>query len=391
VVLNFNEEGILVNKKILVIEDDPSALRLIEHTLRQEGYQVLIATNGLDGLKKVKREEPDLIVLDILLPGVDGFEVCHRLRADPRTSQLPILVLSAKAREEDKTTGLKVGADDYMTKPAAPSEIVSRVGSLLAKKTAAKSEMVAFVGSKRGVGTTTLVVNIAIALSQKGKRVIVVDLCTDGANIADYLGLKPGRTITELLMRPVDTIDRSALEAALAVHHTGLRALTIPQTCGEQEGFSPADVDLLVDRLRQVTDYLLVDLPFQPSNAALAILSKCNFVAIVTDSKVGALSSVKSIATVLELLGISQQRMGAVVIDREGMFPEWQLSKMKSTIELSAGVRLLGVIPYDTKTSLELVPGGTSVLLSNPDCPMAWAMRGMAQHIIGEKTNNSGA
>jgi len=380
-----------MSKKILVIQDDPSALRLIEHTLRQEGYQVITATNGRDGLKKVKREEPDLIILDILLPGIDGFEVCQRLRADPQTSQLPILVLSAKAREADKATGLKVGADDYIAKPADPSEIVSRVESLLAKKTAAKSEMVAFVGSKRGVGTTTLVVNVAIALSQRGKRVIVVDLCTNGANIADYLGLEPGRAITELLMRPIDTIDRSDLEAALAVHHTGVRALTIPQTSGEQKGFSPSDIDLLVDRLRQVADYLLVDLPFQPSNAALAILSKCNFVAIVTDSKAGALSSVKSVATVLGLLGISQQRMGAVVIDREGMFPDWQLSKMKSTIELSAGIKLLGIIPYDTKTSLELVPGSTAVLLSNPDCPMAWAMRGMAQHIFGEPINNSGA
>ncbi|GAG90070.1 unnamed protein product, partial [marine sediment metagenome] len=185
-----------MDKKILVIEDDPSALRLIEYTLQQEGYQVLTVPNGLEGLRKARREEPDLIIIDIMLPGIDGFEVCHRLRAEPQTAKLPILILSAKAREMDKATGLTVGADDYMTKPADPLEIISRVESLLAKKTAAKSEMVAFVGSKRGAGTTTLVVNVAIALSQAGKRVIVVDLCPYGGTIVEYLGLEPRHTIT---------------------------------------------------------------------------------------------------------------------------------------------------------------------------------------------------
>jgi len=122
-----------MDKKILVIEDDPSALRLVQYTLEQEGYQVLTATNGLAGIRKAQNEELDLIVLDIMLPGIDGFEICHRLRAEPQTAQLPILMLSAKAQEIDRATGLKVGADDYLTKPADPSEIISRVRTLLAQ------------------------------------------------------------------------------------------------------------------------------------------------------------------------------------------------------------------------------------------------------------------
>jgi len=376
-----------MNKKILVIEDDPSALRLIGYTLQQEGYQVLTVPNGLEGLKKARREELDLIIIDIMLPGIDGFEVCHRLRAEPQTAKLPILMVSAKGREIDKATGLAVGADDYITKPADPSEIISRVETLLAKQTAVKSAMVVFVGSKRGVGTTTLVVNVAIALSQGDKRVIVVDLCPYGGNIAEYLGLEPGGTI-ELLMKPIDAITRTDLEAALAVHHTGVRVLVPPRWSGEQEEISPSEVVLLVERFREVTDYLLVDLPFQPSSAVSTVLSKCDFAIIVTDSKADALPSVKSTASVLGLLGISQERMGAVVIDREGMFPAWQLSKMRATVESNAGVQLLGIIPYDTKVSLELLPGSTPVILSSPNCPLAWAMRGVAQHIIGEKINS---
>ena len=125
---------ILLKKKILVIEDDPGTLRLMVYTLQHEGYRVITAANGLEGLRKALKENLDLVVLDVMLPGVDGFEICHRLRAEPQTAQLPILMLSAKAQEVDKATGLKEGADYYLTKPVVPSEVISRVGILLAHK-----------------------------------------------------------------------------------------------------------------------------------------------------------------------------------------------------------------------------------------------------------------
>jgi two-component system alkaline phosphatase synthesis response regulator PhoP len=120
-----------MGKRILVVEDDPSAIRLVSFTLEQEGYEVLTASNGLEGLRRAREDKPDLLVLDVMLPGLDGFEVCRRLRADAETAKLPVLMLSAKAQEIDKTTGLKMGADDYLAKPADPAEIVARVSNLL--------------------------------------------------------------------------------------------------------------------------------------------------------------------------------------------------------------------------------------------------------------------
>ena len=126
-----------MSKKILVIEDDPSTLRLIKYTLQQEGYQVLIAPNGLEGLRKAKNEEPDLIILDVLLPGIDGFEICHRLRAEPQTTQLPILMISGKVREIDKATGLKMGADGYITKPWHRPELLTKIAVMLQRNSVA--------------------------------------------------------------------------------------------------------------------------------------------------------------------------------------------------------------------------------------------------------------
>ena len=127
-------------RKILVIEDDPSALKFTVYALEQEGYQVLTAANGVEGLKMAQEEDPDLVVLDVLLPGMDGFELCHRLRNADATAKLPILMLSVKAKTSDRSTGLKVGADEFLGKPIGPDELVAGVGRVLEHKGAVPME-----------------------------------------------------------------------------------------------------------------------------------------------------------------------------------------------------------------------------------------------------------
>ena len=118
-------------RRALVIEDDPSVARSLGCVLESEGYEVIIAANGVQGLLSAQSEHPDLVILDVMLPGLDGFEVCYRLRDDPQTAELPILMLSAKGREVDKLTAQKVGADMYLVKPVGPAEVLAKVESLL--------------------------------------------------------------------------------------------------------------------------------------------------------------------------------------------------------------------------------------------------------------------
>ena len=123
-----------IAKRILIVEDNPGVLRATSFILEKEGYEVLTAVDGLGGLKMAKEENPDLLILDVMLPGIDGFEICHRLRANSQTAQLPILMFSAKGQQADKDTGLKVGADEYLTKPVERSVLISKVEALLATK-----------------------------------------------------------------------------------------------------------------------------------------------------------------------------------------------------------------------------------------------------------------
>ena len=119
-------------KKILIIEDDPGTMRLLSYTLEHEGYEVLSAEDGLVGLKRAQDEHPDILILDIMLPGLDGYEICNRLRRNPETITVPILMVSGRARQEDKNVGLKMGADDYLSKPVDPQTVLTKVEALLA-------------------------------------------------------------------------------------------------------------------------------------------------------------------------------------------------------------------------------------------------------------------
>ncbi|MBD7907947.1 response regulator transcription factor [Sporosarcina sp. Sa3CUA8] len=116
-------------KTILIVEDDPSICTLLDYNLKQNGYQTLVATNGIDGLEKATKNKPDLIVLDIMLPGMDGIDVCRNLRQ--RNIETPIIMLTARGDETDKVLGLEIGADDYMTKPFSPRELTARIKAVL--------------------------------------------------------------------------------------------------------------------------------------------------------------------------------------------------------------------------------------------------------------------
>ncbi|HWI53044.1 MAG TPA: response regulator transcription factor [Symbiobacteriaceae bacterium] len=124
-------------KRILVVDDDPKILKALDQALRKEGYEVFRAADGEEALQIARDEDPDLIVLDIMLPKLDGFEVCAKIRA---LNNVPVLILSARGEEMDKVVGFNVGADDYLTKPFRLSELVLRVRAILRRSTVAEPD-----------------------------------------------------------------------------------------------------------------------------------------------------------------------------------------------------------------------------------------------------------
>ncbi len=129
-----------MSKKILIVDDDPDSLKLIELMLQRRGYTVVSAQSGNQALEDVKTEKPDLIILDVMMPGMDGHQVCRKLRANAQTTHLPVIMFTAKSLVGDKVAGFQAGADDYLTKPIHPVELVSHVQALLQRSEQAREE-----------------------------------------------------------------------------------------------------------------------------------------------------------------------------------------------------------------------------------------------------------
>ena len=134
--------------KILVVDDEPDAIELIEFNLKNAGYRVLTATDGAEAIQKAKFHLPALILLDVMIPEVDGLDVCKILRRDPTTASIPIILLTAKAAEIDRVLGLELGADDYVTKPFSPRELLLRMKNLIKRREEpnSKAEILSFEG-----------------------------------------------------------------------------------------------------------------------------------------------------------------------------------------------------------------------------------------------------
>ena len=119
--------------KILVVDDEPTIVRLMEFILARQGHEMIVAVNGEEALQKIAAHQPDLVLLDIMMPRIDGYEVAQRVRADPKTASLPIIMLSAKAQDEDIRRGVEVGVDEYVTKPFTPDHLVQVVSEYLSR------------------------------------------------------------------------------------------------------------------------------------------------------------------------------------------------------------------------------------------------------------------
>lgn len=130
----------MINQRILVIEDESNIQELLKYNLEKNGYKVAVADNGIDGLEEAFGNVPDLILLDLMLPGIDGLEVCKRLRSDKRTKKVPIFMLTAKSEELDKVLGLELGADDYITKPFSIKELIARIRAAMRRISDDKTE-----------------------------------------------------------------------------------------------------------------------------------------------------------------------------------------------------------------------------------------------------------
>jgi two-component system, OmpR family, alkaline phosphatase synthesis response regulator PhoP len=200
---------------ILVIDDEKDLIELVKYGLEKEGFLVKGVFDGESGLKTATRDVPDLVIVDLMLPGIDGLEVCRRLRTDARTAAIPILMLTAKTAESDRVVGLELGADDYVTKPFSPRELAARVKAIL-RRTSSQTTPTALI--RHG----DLTIDLTRREVNCGEKSIV--LTASEFRLLHFLADHPGQVFSRselidgALGREISVVDRT-----IDVHVTGLR------------------------------------------------------------------------------------------------------------------------------------------------------------------------
>jgi len=330
--------------KILVVDDDPNVQRLLTYTIRQAGYDVVTANDGAEAFRAWNAEHPDLVLLDVMLPKLDGYEVTARIRAAEAGRHVPIIMLTAEKELDQKVRGLRAGADDYLIKPFHPQELLARVKGLLVRFAPkdvpagppALGRVLAFYGAKGGVGTTTIAINAAIALHRElGRRVALVDANLQFGDHRVFLDLGLDRkSIVDVVSAP--TIDLDLMQTVLVRHDSGVHLLLAPPSPETAELVTQDDLPEILRQLRTAYDYVLVDLDKRLDEVNLRVLDAADTIFVVMTADLSCLKNVRLVLETIGHLGYRQEKV-QLVLNRSNAFTGINVknaeSALKRTIE----------------------------------------------------------
>jgi CheY-like chemotaxis protein len=338
-----------MTEKILIIDDDVDTLKLVGMMLQKQGYKIIASTNGRQGLDQAVSENPDLILLDVMLPEMDGYQVAKQLRAHPVTAETPILMFSAKTQLDDKVSGFEAGADDYLTKPTHPTELRAHVKALLARSSKGKistadipvenrSKIIGVIAPRGGQGVTTVAVNLGEALRLASKsEVIVAELRPGMGTLGPDLGEAVPVTLTELLSLDPHEITRQKIQEKLFTLPSGLRLLF--GSVQAKDGLipnAPERMEGLVNQMIPLTSYLVLDLGSGLRPIVQKLFTACDILLILVEPVMNSVIYSKALITDLADLTGNQQKIQAIVVNR--IRSDTQLTMMQME-------KILGQIP----------------------------------------------
>jgi pilus assembly protein CpaE len=365
---------------ILVIDDDPQLVHLLDLTLKGAGHEVLKAIDGETGLSITQEQRPDLIIADVMMPKLNGYEYCRRVRAQQDLADIPILVFSARFQPVDKQTALQAGATDYMSKTVGPAELLERVEGLLSASPAASKaslgSVVAVFSLRGGVGTTSLTVNLSVAVAlSRQQPIALLDMAPLAGHVAPMLNLRPTGGLRKALGSG-QQVDAQLLRPYWQAHDSGVQALTSPLSPGEMGELSAGLVQPLATHLRQAYSLALLDLPSRLSGATAAALSAADRILLVVTPDMASLLSAIVAFQALDAIGVADRQV-EVVLNRPGGVGGLSLEAVTKTLKRPVAAE----IPYepDMVSSLN---ARRPLMLASPKSAAAQAIAHLAGQLM---------
>lgn len=355
-------------EKILIVDDDIDSLKLIGLMLQRQGYDIVAANNGAQAFSKATSDRPDLIILDVMMPDMDGYEICRRLRANPVTQGIPIIMFTAKTLIDDKVAGFEAGADDYLTKPTHPAELASRVKAILSRSAAQRrttgdgGTLTALVGVKGGVGVSTLAANVAAVLNLKEPS-ILADIRPGQGSLGMFLNMPKSVGMSNLLARNPNEITARLVEQELVAHTSGLR--TLLSSARPQEMLTPVNADAassVLKALRSMARHVIVDLGAGLARHTMRLVKEADQVVLVVEPYRYSLNMARDTLKEIESVGVGRGRISVVIVTRVASSSQvpWQEA------EQILGHEMLGIIGPAPELAFQAIEAGFPIVLFQP-------------------------
>ncbi len=355
----------------LVIDDEAALTAIIARFLISAGFEVETATSGQEGLYKAASLRPDAIIVDVMMPDMDGYEVCRRLRRDPRTARAVIAVLTARGQPVDRQMALQAGADAHIPKPFRGRQLAQEIQQLLADRLYPIEPLgyqILVLRLKKGVGATTLAVNLALCLAEeKGCQVTIADLVTPGGQVSSRLGLTAAEGCPGL-----SAGDTEALASCLVRHERGLFLLP----AAEEDQAVAEDMTWLLQTLREWNDFVILDTPLHLGPMTPVLVGPSSLILLVLTPEPGILHK-------------AQVSIAALRKSGGRAFSVWPVLNMVTPAEQPLqqeaealwGRSWVAVLPWSQEEYASPAGDRQPVVLSRPDSPLATAIRALARQI----------
>lgn len=340
-------------EKILIVDDDVETLRLVGMMLQRQGYQIFAANNGAQALSMAQNEDPDLIILDVMMPDMDGYQVTAELRKQPAFTEVPIMMFTAKSQVDDKVAGYNVGVDDYLTKPVHPAELIAHLKSLLSRTRVRQSAApttptgytIGIVGCKGGLGSSTLALNLAASYVRMTQSdAIAIELKPGQGTWAYELGFAMGEGLTNLLKLKTTEITPVAVEQQLTTTAFGVRLLLSSNLSMDTDCSNLSEILIaIIQAATQLSPIVILDIgtPFIPGFEKICAL--CKEIFLITEPQPNTIKRTRMLYEELRTIGSGTGRVINLVLYNR-VRSEVQLSSIQVS-EMMGGTPITMMIP----------------------------------------------
>jgi CheY-like chemotaxis protein len=364
-------------EKILLVDDDVDTLRLVGLMLQRQGYQIIAANNGQQALIMAQSENPDLILLDIMMPDLDGYAVTIKLRENPSTSAIPIIMFTAKDQVDDKVTGFEVGVDDYLTKPTQPRELVSHIHAVLSheKKITTipmqpsghrnRGYIIGILAAKGGLGVSTMTLNLGICLQKQTENEIIIAEYRPGeGDIALMLGINNPTGFTNLLTINPKDITAAHISSELINHMYKVKLLLASYLPSDTRYMTYRDhFESITSHLAYQADYVVIDLGPSLPPITHKMLSYCDELIVLIESNPLNIIRTQKIINELRDRGFGEGRLHAVLYNRQRIDPQYSLSQVQQDLRYPVSV----VFTAASEMNLQATKNRVPLVIFNPD------------------------